>query len=74
MASLAELRLKYKMDGSKHGPNPSCSHCQGTGERTIKRTGKKTFCICLYVDHSMSDWVGESLGKIAREALEAMER
>lgn len=72
MSSLAELKKKYKLEGARHDPNPDCKFCKGTGERRVKSTGELTFCICLFVDHDMSDLAGDLLGEFARKQLKKM--
>ncbi len=72
MATLAELRQKYDIPSGKNEPNPICMFCQGSGERTLKRSGKKMPCICLYVDHEISDWAGQSLSAVATKLLEEL--
>ena len=68
--TLAELKAKYKIESAKYEPKPDCLFCKGTGERPIKsRPTEKTFCICLYVDHSASDEIGQMLGKHATDML-----
>lgn len=67
MASLAELKAKYGLgDGAKYEPFCDCTFCNGTGERTTKH-GKTAFCICLFVEHAMSQFSGEALGQLARK-------
>lgn len=67
MSRLQELRAKYRLEGGKYEPKPDCKFCKGTGERLVKATGQQTFCICLYVAPELSDFAGESLGKVARD-------
>lgn len=76
MATLAELKTKYKLgDSAKHEPKTDCWHCKGSGERPIKsRPHQLTFCICLYVDHSASNEIGASLGQHASRMLKEMRR
>lgn len=65
--TLNELKSKYGLgDGAKYEPFPDCKFCHGAGERTCK-DGKVRFCICLFVEHSMSDFVGETLGQVAKK-------
>lgn len=70
MSRLQELREKYRLEGGKYEPNPNCKFCKGTGEKTVKRTGALTFCICLYVAPDLSDFAGDELGKIAKRMLD----
>ena len=71
MSTLAELKTRYKIDKAKFEPNPSCKFCHGNGEKptTVTRSGL-TFCICLFVDHEVSDDIGTQLGNIAKKELE----
>ena len=71
---LSELIRKYQLTSPcLHDPNPECAFCHGTGERDIKsRPGEKTFCICLFVDHSVSDEIGQSLGQFATKQLDRL--
>ncbi len=67
-----ELKAKYpphvKM---RHGPNPNCPYCKGTGEKTVKlSTGPyQTVCMCTYVDHSVST---EMIGALAETATKVL--
>lgn len=71
--TLAELKSKYNLgDGAKHEPKADCRFCRGTGEKIVWRTGKLTFCICLFVDHDASDDVGEMLATTAKNIREQM--
>lgn len=70
--NLEELRNKYKFQGGQYEPKPDCKFCNGTGERKLKHRDTFTFCICLFVDHSMSDFAGDSLSKIAKELKEKL--
>ncbi len=73
--TLAELKLKYKLDRAKREPKADCKFCQGVGERPIKsRPNEKTFCICLFVDHVASDEIGASLSEFAKQKLDAMHK
>lgn len=74
MATLDDLRAKYGFDGGNHDPKPDCKFCSGTGERKVKRTGKDTFCICLFVDHHVSDMVGSTLGDVAKKELAKLDK
>lgn len=74
MATLSEIKAKYNMIGGNYDPNPACKFCNGSGEKIVKRTGKLTFCICLFVDHSASDDIGTLLGKFATDQLKRMEK
>lgn len=70
MATLSELKTKYGLgDGAIYEPYGGCKFCRGSGERTTK-SGKMSFCICLYVDHDLSNFAGESLGETARKIKE----
>lgn len=71
MSRLAELKLKYNMQGGKYEPNPSCKFCKGTGEKTLK-DGRLTFCICLFVSPDLSDFAGDSLAETARKILDEL--
>ena len=64
---LAELREKYHFDSGKYEPKPDCDFCHGEGERVVPKTGKMTFCICLFVDHNFSTEAGRGLANIVRE-------
>ena len=66
MSRLSELRKKYKLEGGKYEPKPDCKFCGGTGERNLKHRDGKTFCICLFIDPSLSDFAGESLAATAK--------
>lgn len=85
MATLEELKKKYNIDRATREPNPSCKFCKGTGEKPLVkrrknvRTGRPTdethtFCICLFIDHSASDDIGDSLSEFATQQLDKMER
>ncbi len=64
--TLAELKTKYGLgDGAKYEPKDDCKFCKGVGERYKDGVGK--FCICLYVDHSMSDFAGDGLSELAKK-------
>lgn len=65
MATLNELRSKYGFEGGNYEPNPQCKFCRGSGERTSK-AGLR-FCICLFVEHSLSDFAGDSLSQVAKK-------
>lgn len=51
------------MKGGKYEPKPDCKFCVGTGERKLKHRAGETFCICLYVEPSLSDFAGESIAE-----------
>lgn len=70
--TLNELRTKYGFSSGKYEPNQSCKFCKGTGERRSK-DGTLRFCICLFVDHDLSDFVGDSLSGVAKKLREEME-
>lgn len=73
--TLTELKNKYNLtDSAKFEPKSNCKFCTGTGERTIKSTNKLVFCICLFVDHSDSDWVGTELSSIASKHLKGLRK
>jgi hypothetical protein len=73
MPTLLDLKAKYGLgDGAKHEPFADCKFCRGTGEKTTK-AGNVAFCICLFVDHDLSNFAGESLGKVATKLREEME-
>lgn len=73
MSILQSIRSKYNLSaGAKYEPNPQCKFCKGTGERAVPRTGKTTFCICLYASPDMSNEAGLMLGKVASEMLKNM--
>ena len=67
MPILAEMRQKYRLEGAKYEPNPECKFCQGAGERPLKHREGMTFCICLFVNHEMSDFAGDSLAATAKK-------
>lgn len=67
MTRLKELRVKYGFDGGNYEPKPGCKFCRGSGERRLKNRDEMTFCICLYVDHSVSDIAGDTLASTARK-------
>lgn len=71
---LPRLIEKYQLTSENlHEPNPSCKFCKGQGERPIKsRPGEMHFCVCLFVDHDMSDLAGEMLGEFAKKQLAKM--
>ena len=62
MSRLNELKAKYPgVLGIKYPPNPECIVCSGTGERVIQSTGRESFCICLFVNHRVSNFAAKSL-------------
>lgn len=67
MATLAELRTKYRLGGGKYEPNPNCKFCKGTGEKPVKSQNRLTFCICLFVAPDMSDFAGDGLAAVAKK-------
>lgn len=67
MSRLAELREKYNLEGGKYEPKQGCKFCGGTGERKLKHRDGDTFCICLFVEPSLSDFAGESLAATAKK-------
>lgn len=70
MATLVELKAKYQLGaGAKYEPYANCDFCHGTGERTSK-SGDVRFCICLFVDHVNSNWIGHSLSRVAKKLQE----
>lgn len=74
MSKLSELKQKYQFTTDDlHEPNPECKFCKGEGERIIKsRPDEVTFCICIFVDHDMSDLAGDLLSQFARKMLDEM--
>ena len=72
MATLAELRTKYKFDGGKYEPKSDCKFCGGTGEKKLKNREGSTFCICLFVGHEESDFIGDALAETATRLLKGM--
>ena len=75
MSTLTELRAKYEFEGGKYEPKQDCKFCKGAGERMAKMTPPRmTFCICLFVDHELSEFAGDSLAATARKLREEMER
>lgn len=64
---LQELRKKYRLEGGKYEPNPDCKFCKGAGERTVKSTGKMTFCVCLFIEPGFSNEMGTMLGETAKK-------
>lgn len=76
MSKLAKIKAKYSLsDGAKHEPKSGCAFCQGSGERPIKsQPGKLTFCLCLYVDHDLSDKVGKMLSEFASRQIAKLQR
>lgn len=73
MATLTELRAKFGFKGGSYDPKPDCKFCKGTGEKTLK-SGKTTFCICLFVGHDMSDLAGETLAATAKKLRNELSR
>lgn len=68
MATLRELQAKYNLTGGNYEPKPGCKFCHGTGEKK-RKDGKLTFCICLFVEPSLSDFAGDSLSALAKKEL-----
>lgn len=56
-------RAKYP--GSKHNPKPNCKHCQATGE--IVKPKRTISCICMYVDHDLSDQAADMLSNLVKK-------
>lgn len=73
MPSLADLRIKYSLEGGKYEPKPGCKFCGGSGERFIAKLNRLTFCICLFVSPEMSDFAGDSLANVAKQIRKNME-
>lgn len=73
MSRLEDLRFKYGFDGGKYDPKPDCEFCRGTGERKL-RDGREHFCICLFVDHDMSDFAGKSLAETATKLIKELDQ
>ena len=71
MSVLTKLREKYKFNGGSYEPKPDCKFCKGTGEKPLKN-GKLTFCICLYIEHDLSDFAGDSLAELAKKLKKEM--
>lgn len=66
--TLEELKAKYSLgDGAKNEPKSWCKFCDGKGERFNKNSNRMQFCICLFVDHAMSDFAGDSLSATAKK-------
>lgn len=59
-----EIEKKYGIKAN-HEPKADCSKCAGAGEWTTK-SGKQTFCICLFVDHGFCDEAGRLLGEAVK--------
>lgn len=70
---MAELRAKYGIEGGKYEPKSDCKFCKGAGERMVKTNPPRmTFCICLYVDHELSEFAGDSLAATAKKLRDEM--
>lgn len=68
MSKLEALRQKYGFEGGSYEPKSNCKFCHGTGERKTKSVLRPvTFCCCLFIEHSMSDFAGDSLAKLAAD-------
>lgn len=73
MSRLAELRAKYGLEGGKYEPKPDCKFCGGTGERKLRHRDGGMFCICLFIEPSLSDFAGETLAATAKMLREEMD-
>lgn len=68
--TLNELKSKYNLTNAKYEPKSDCQFCKGAGERAVKsQPSRYVPCICIFVDHEVSDEVGTSLGRLATKEL-----
>ncbi|MAT51542.1 MAG: hypothetical protein CMK32_10205 [Porticoccaceae bacterium] len=74
MPSLSELKNKYGLgESAKYEPYQKCKHCQGNGERWIKKLQRWHFCICLFVNHEASDEIGDMMRQFAKKKLKEID-
>lgn len=69
---LKKLKEKYSGTRFNYEPDTGCKFCKGTGEVLIKKSNEYKFCICLFVNHKDSNYVGKLLREFSGRELKRM--